>query len=45
MPWHWLLAADPLTHGASWQAVGLPLAVTVVLCAAGTLAFARRDLH
>ena len=45
MPWHWLLAADPLVHGASWRAIGLPLAVTVVLCAAGTIAFARRDLR
>jgi beta-exotoxin I transport system permease protein len=45
MPWHWLLAADPLVHGASWRALGLPLAVTVVLCAAGTVAFVRRDLR
>ena len=45
MPWHWLLAADPLTRGVSWQAVGLPLAVAVVLCAAGAAAFVRRDLH
>jgi ABC-2 type transport system permease protein len=45
MPWHWLLSADPLTHGASWQAIAWPLALAIVLTTAGTVAFARRDLH
>jgi ABC-2 type transport system permease protein len=45
MPWHWLLSADPLTHGATWQAIAWPLALAIVLGSAGTAAFARRDLH
>jgi hypothetical protein len=45
MPWHWLLSADPLAHGATWQAIAWPLALAVVLSSAGTAAFARRDLH
>jgi ABC-2 type transport system permease protein len=45
MPWHWLLDADPLRHGPSWQSLGWPLLLTVVLAAVGVLAFRRRDLR
>jgi ABC-2 type transport system permease protein len=38
-PWHWLLAADPLRHGLTWQSWVLPLA------AAGLRLLARRDLR
>jgi ABC-2 type transport system permease protein len=44
-PWHWMFHADPIHHGltlGSW----LPAVVTaVVLAAAGTIAFVRRDLR
>jgi ABC-2 type transport system permease protein len=45
MPWHWLLGADPLRNGLTWQSLGWPLALSVVLAAAGTAAFTHRDLR
>lgn len=44
-PWHWLLASDPLNRGLLLQAWLLPLAVSVVLIAASTAWFSRRDLR
>ncbi len=44
-PWHWLLSSEPLRHGLIWQAWLLPLATSIVLIAAGTMAFLRRDLR
>lgn len=44
-PWHWLLQTDPLRNGLVWEAWLLPTATSVVLIAAGTLIFARRDLR
>ena len=45
MPWHWLLGTDPLLNGLSWQSLGLPLALSVALAAAGTVRFIHRDLR
>ena len=45
MPWHWLLGTDPLRNGLSWQSLGLPLALSVALAAAGTVRFIHRDLR
>ncbi len=45
MPWHWLLAADPLTHGLTWQSLGWPLALALSLAVIGTAVFAHRDLR
>jgi ABC-2 type transport system permease protein len=44
-PWHWLLGTDPIRHGLLWQSWLLPIVVSAVLVAAGTFAFARRDLR
>ena len=44
-PWHWLLGTDPIRHGLLWQSWALPVAVSAALIVAGSLAFARRDLH
>jgi ABC-2 type transport system permease protein len=44
-PWHWLLSSEPLSHGLVWQAWFLPLATSIVLMAAGTIVFLRRDLR
>jgi beta-exotoxin I transport system permease protein len=44
-PWHWLLDADPLRHGLTWQTWALPLGVTAVLTTLGVTALARRDLR
>jgi ABC-2 type transport system permease protein len=44
-PWHWMLATDPLAHGFTWHAFGLPILVSAVLIAAGAVLFARRDLR
>jgi ABC-2 type transport system permease protein len=44
-PWHWLLAADPLRHGLTWQAWAPPIALTVLLVAASLPRLAHRDLH
>jgi ABC-2 type transport system permease protein len=43
-PFHWYLGGDPLTDGVQWSGVGLLLATTLALVAAGTLFFTRRDL-
>jgi ABC-2 type transport system permease protein len=45
MPWHWLLGTDPLRNGLSWQSLGLPLALSLALAAAGTATFVHRDLR
>lgn len=45
MPWHWLLAGDPLLHGAGWLSLGVPLLVAAALSAAGIAVFTRRDLR
>ncbi len=44
-PWHWLLAADPLRHGLTWQSWVPPVAATVLLIAACLPLLARRDLR
>ncbi len=44
-PWHWLLDADPLRHGLTWQSWVLPLAATAALTVLGTAGLARRDLR
>jgi hypothetical protein len=44
-PWHWLLHTDPLRHGLLWEAWLLPVAVSLVFFAAGTVGFSRRDLR
>ncbi len=43
-PFHWYLGGSPLTEGVQWSGVALLLGTTVVLVAAGTFAFTRRDL-
>ena len=44
-PWHWLLSADPLRNGLTWQAWLPPLATTVLLVAVSLPRLAHRDLH
>jgi ABC-2 type transport system permease protein len=44
-PWHWMLASDPLEHGFTWQSIGLPIIVSVVLTVIGIAVFARRDMR
>ena len=43
-PFHWYLGGSPLTDGVQWAGAGALAATTVVLVAAGTFAFTRRDL-
>jgi beta-exotoxin I transport system permease protein len=43
-PWHWYLGGEPLKNGLQVGDSLLLLAVTVVLVAAGTWAFNRRDV-
>jgi ABC-2 type transport system permease protein len=43
-PWHWYLGGEPLTNGLQAGASLLLLGVTVVLVAAGTWRFNRRDV-
>jgi ABC-2 type transport system permease protein len=43
-PWHWYLGGEPLTNGLQAGDSLLLLAVTLVLVAAGTLVFNRRDV-
>jgi len=43
-PWDWALGSDPLVHGADlWRYVVLAVP-TLLLIAAGSLAFNRRDI-
>jgi beta-exotoxin I transport system permease protein len=44
MPWHWLVAGDPLRTGFGSLAFITPLAVSAVLFAAGAWRFRGRDL-
>jgi len=44
-PWHWYLDQVIVLHGATAAALLLPLAIAVLLGAAGVLAFDRRDLR
>jgi len=44
-PWHWLLHSDPLSNGLTWQAWLLPSVISLILIAAGSVIFARRDLR
>jgi ABC-2 type transport system permease protein len=44
-PWHWLLGSDPIRNGLLWESWVPPLVVSAVLMFAGSLVFARRDLH
>ena len=44
-PWHWLIDANPLAAGLTWQAGPLPLAVSLIQFGAGAIAVRRRDLH
>jgi len=43
-PWNWFLGGVPLRNGLQVADCGLLLAMTVVLVAAGTWAFTRRDV-
>jgi ABC-2 type transport system permease protein len=43
-PWWWYLSRNILAEGLPPEAIGLPLAVSAVLFAAGVNRFARRDL-
>lgn len=43
-PWHWYLGGEPLKHGLHTGDSLLLLAVTLVLVAAGTWRFNRRDV-
>ena len=43
-PWHWYLGGEPLKNGLQAGDALLLLAVTLVLVAAGTLLFNRRDV-
>ncbi len=43
--WRWYLGGDPLTTGFGGEAVGVLVATSVVIVAAGMFAFRRRDLH
>ncbi len=43
-PFHWYLGGSPLTDGVQWGGVAALTATTLVLAAAGTVAFTRRDL-
>jgi ABC-2 type transport system permease protein len=43
-PWHWMLTTDPLAQGFGWEAFLLPITVSAVLFAIGTMRFASRDL-
>jgi ABC-2 type transport system permease protein len=43
-PWHWYLGGEPLKHGLQAGDALLLLAVTLVLVAAGTWRFNRRDV-
>jgi ABC-2 type transport system permease protein len=44
-PWHWYLKQNMLVDGVPPEAILAPLAVSVVLLAAGVVAFRRRDLR
>ncbi|NUT18920.1 MAG: ABC transporter permease subunit [Hamadaea sp.] len=44
-PWHWLLDADPLRNGLTWQSTVLPVAVSAILVIVGLAVFRRRDLR
>jgi ABC-2 type transport system permease protein len=43
--WRWYLGGDPLTTGFEVKGVGVLVAVSAVIVAAGVVAFRRRDLH
>jgi ABC-2 type transport system permease protein len=43
-PWHWYVGGDPLANGVQAGGALLLLGATVVLVAAGTWAFNRRDV-
>ena len=43
-PFHWYLGGDPLTDGVQWTGVAALAATTLVLVAAGTALFTRRDV-
>jgi ABC-2 type transport system permease protein len=43
-PFHWYLGGDPLTNGPQWPGLLALAGTTVVLAAAGTALFTRRDL-
>jgi ABC-2 type transport system permease protein len=43
-PFHWYLGGDPISHGIRWGGVAALLITTLILVAAGTALFTRRDL-
>jgi ABC-2 type transport system permease protein len=43
--WRWYIGGNPLSTGLSGEAVGVLIAVSVVIVATGVVAFGRRDLH
>ncbi len=43
-PFHWYLGGDPLTNGLQWPGTLALAGTTVMLAAAGTYLFTRRDL-
>ncbi len=44
-PWHYINAAQPLTNGADWAQLGVLLAITAALVAAGWAMLLVRDLR
>jgi ABC-2 type transport system permease protein len=44
-PWHYYLSSDPLNNGLDWAHAGLLTGLFVVLVAAATVAWNRRDLR
>lgn len=44
-PFHWLLERNMLGEGIAWQAIWLPLLVTIALVATAVPLFERRDLR
>jgi ABC-2 type transport system permease protein len=43
-PFHWYLGGDPLTNGLQWGGAAALAVTALVLAAAGTVVFGRRDL-
>ncbi|AYY14052.1 hypothetical protein EF847_16440 [Actinobacteria bacterium YIM 96077] len=43
-PWYWFLSPSPLREGWTFEAIGVPLLVTIPVVIIGTVVFTRRDL-
>ncbi len=44
-PWHWYVEARALVHGLTWQAVLLPIGISIFMAAIGLRSFDTRDLR